>query len=325
MERGDWFDLRGNYRVQSKRQHSLSRLSGHWATLDSADLNSAAVNAHLRLDPQWRGQAKLEIRPALVERRAGEFAKEPDILYKRSNFIRSERSETMPSDIIDVRKALNRWRQRRSFTSSLLGHEVMLVIEKLIGDIEQISAIEYYVHEAGHCIGYDTDSKYRDGYFKVGGKTVWPLVYIEEFRADLLGFGFAASLLPSKTASSVFFYNVLLRLSSHIEGVRQYGHHPYGVIPFLLYATLRRSGLLGAPLDNGGSMVLNITTFTPEKIVQYAHQYAALARSEAVELDAEDGSDAAIRAALFYRSLLHQKIVDEFDAVVKSILIDCPH
>ncbi len=318
MRPGEPFEFFGHYRVQSKRISYPSRLAGCWAILLSSDPDSATINALLRSDPQWRGEAVVGIRPAFIGQRAGEFANEPDILYKRSHFARSGGSNDMPCDIIDIRKAAARWTGRRRFVSRLLGQETATEIEYTIGDVQRIAALEYYVHEAGHCIGYDTSSKYQDCYFRICGKTVWPLVYLEEFRADLLAFGFAASLLPPHTAAALFLYNVLLRLGSHIEGVEQRGHHPYGAIPFLLYASLRRTGFFISPASGKSGSSLRFESTAADDIVQHMRTLDALARAELVEPTALSGTDAALRAATFYRSLLDQNVVDEFDGIVGS-------
>jgi hypothetical protein len=318
VEQGKPFDFFGVYRVQSKRTGKPSRLVGRWATVRLPVLSCASVNTLLRSDPHWRGQASINIRPAFIERRIGEFENEPDILYKRSHFDQHDNSEKMPSDIIDVCKASARWNGRRRFMVGLLGLENANVVEGLIGDIGHVATVEYYMHEAGHCIGYDTASKYRDTYFRVEGKTVWPLVYTEEFRADLLSFGFAASLLSTRMAAATFFYNVLLRLGSHVEGVKQNGCHSYGTIPFLLYASLRRFGVLLAPSKTCSAASLNFATLTPEDIVDHMRELDAWVRSEVVERIDVGGTDAALRAALFYRSILTQDIVEEFDEIVGS-------
>lgn len=318
MRPGEPFEFFGQYRVQSKRISHPSRLAGCWAILRTYDPDSATINALLRSDPQWRGEAVVGIRPAFIGQRAGEFANEPDILYKRSHFYRADGSNDMPCDIIDVRKAAARWTERRRFASRLLGQETAMEVEDTIGDVQRIAALEYYVHEAGHCVGYDTISKYQDGYFQLRSKTVWPLVYLEEFRADLLAFGFAASLLPPHTAAAVFLYNVLLRLGSHIEGVEQRGQHPYGAIPFLLYALLRRTGFFILPASSKSGSSLRIKSIAADDIVQHMHSLDVLARAELVEPTALSGTDAALRAATFYRSLLDQNMVDEFDGIVGS-------
>ncbi|HDR7799708.1 TPA: hypothetical protein QCY03_003510 [Bacillus tropicus] len=321
MQRGEAFNIHGQYRVQSKRSSNSSRLIGCWALLPSDDPDSTMVNAILQSDPQWHGNAIVKIQPALIHKREGEFANEPDILYKRNHFVPYKRSDTMKSDIVDVRKAAERWNGRRPFAYKLFGKDVMTKVEELIGDIERVAALEYYMHEAGHCLGYGTANKYHDGYFQINKKTIWPLVYVEEFRADLLSFGFAASHLPPKTATAIFLYNIMLRFCSHFEGIMQCKQHPYGSIPVLLYSILRRTGFFLPISKSQKSSDFNIASLNIKDVIQHMLALNDLARSKLVESNSLKATDAALNAAKFYRTMLNHEIVHEFEIIISAASI----
>jgi hypothetical protein len=291
---------------------------GRWTNALIGGVDSDAVNSRLRSDPAWRGGALVNIRPALVEHREGEFAKEHDILYKRSHFEPALESDDMTSDLVDVRKAAVRWIDRRPHIETLFGTEVASILEARIGDIEQVAALEYYVHEGGHCLGYDTTKKHRDGYFQIEGRTVWPLVYVEELRADLLSFGMAADLAPADLAGAAFLYNILLRLGSHREGVLRDGRQPYGAIPLMLLTLLRRTGFVQIPAPSGREGRIGIATMDSEKILQIMRHLSDHARAALVEPGDKSGTDAALQAAAFYRQNLEAECVDTFKSVVEG-------
>jgi len=315
---GDSFDLFGRYRVQSKRAGHPSRLTGRWTNAMIGGVNSDVINNRLRSDPAWRGGALVNIRPALVEHREGEFAEEHDILYKRSHFERAPESDEMTSDLVDVRKAAERWIGRRPHIEALFGTEVTSILEARIGDVEKVAALEYYVHEGGHCLGYDTTKKHRDGYFQLEGKTVWPLVYVEELRADLLSFGMAADLAPADLAAAAFLYNILLRIGSHREGVLRDGRHPYGAIPHMLFTLLRRVGFFHIPEASGRNGQIEIAKMDDEKILQIMRHLSNHAQAVLVESRDKSGTDAALQAAEFYRQTMEAECVDTFKSVVES-------
>src|SRR4029077_9956015 len=242
---------------------------------------------------------------------------EPDVLYKRSHF-EPIGCDTMPSDIIDVLKAAERWSGRRAYVQKLFGDDVASELASRIGGVERIAALEYFVHEAGHCLGYDTAAKYRDGYFRIYGKTAWPLVYVEELRADLLSFGLAARYLPRDVAIAIFLYNLLLRFSSHLEGVDQRGHHPYGAIPFMLWGLLYRAGFIRPARDTERGRILVLSSLEPITIIRHMTALSKVARARLVEPASLQAIDSALLAAKFYRLLLDEKTVSFFDRAIAA-------
>lgn len=304
------FVLCGEYRVQSKGGGRPSRLVGTWLASD-CDEPSDGVNQVLRTDPDWRGKETVRIRGAIVEARLGEFAAEPDVLYKRSHFLPQTGSDAMDFDVVDVLKAAAQWGERSPFAVALFGRTSYFEIVQCIGDIAEIAAYEYYAHEFGHSLGYATAAKYRDGYFRVGGKTLWPLVYVEEFRADLLGFEFAAKNWSPETARAVFLYNLALRFGVHAQGIKQLKMSPYGPIPLFLYSQLRE---LGAIQPKGRGFA--ITDLSTNQLKGVLLQLGSVARKDLVESRTEHPTTAALRAAAFYRSMMDRRaLVQEYEHV----------
>jgi len=236
------FHFLGDYRVQSWRKSQPSSLSGRWVSTQPDQPTEATVNAQLMAHPHWGGDTRVALRAAIVTGRRGAFA-EPDILYKCSNFLPATSSPAMTTNIVDVRKATANWRRRLPLMRRLLGEDAFGAVDEIIGDIERIVVDEYMFHEAGHCLGYSTDQKYRDGYFRLGGATRWPLIYVEELRADLLAFGLAADALATERAAAMMLYNLLLRVAADVEAGPE-APRPYGFIPSILVSMLEDCGWL---------------------------------------------------------------------------------
>jgi len=97
-----------------------------------------------------------------------------------------------------------------------------------------------------------------EGYFQPAGRAAWPLIYVEEFRADILSFGFAADRLEERQAASVFLYNVLLRFGVHLEGKAKDNSDPYGPIPVMLYLLLRRLGWFELEAPHAGEIQVSV-------------------------------------------------------------------
>lgn len=298
MHRGSEFALIGNYRVQSRSRGEASRLIGLWGVPSDGELNNGLVNGSLRRHPLWLGKRTVSLAAAFVSERHGAFLSEPDILYKRSHFVSHDPKSTMSFDVVDVAKAAALWANRRRYLRALLGHSCLLNAETLIGDVRIVAADEYFAHEAGHLLGYDTTSKYGDGYFRVAGRTAWPLIFVEEFRADIVSFEFAAELLNERRAAALFLYNVLLRLGAHIEAADKSAIEPYGSIPLMLFALLTDVGWI-EPGDRGAA--IRLTSMQPTDIVAVMRKCAEIGCRLLVapELEAKSGLDVALNAARY--------------------------
>jgi hypothetical protein len=319
VQPGESFTFQGVYRVQSKTRGSPSYLAGRWAECESGELCVQEVNRLLAEDPLWRGRSRVEIRPAFVSERIGEFRNEPDILYKQSHFTPDIDHTGMPTNIVDVTKAVLNWRERRSAMLALLGASVYADACSLISGLESVVFNEYAVHEAGHSLGFDTATKYSAGYFRVDGKTAWPLVYVEEFRADLLSFGFAANLLEEPQAAALFLYNVLLRLGVHLQARAQGAPNPYGLVPLMLYSLLRSLGWIRP--GNKSAAPVQFLSLAPAELATLMRECTAHGREHLAEpeLRVSDKIDAAIIAAGYHRNIATDcKVVREFSSVIEK-------
>ena len=320
MHLGSQFELIGGYRVQSRSRGEHSRLVGNWSVPSEGELSNDLVNGSLRRHPLWCGKATVSLAAAFVNERHGAFLNEPDILYKRSHFASCDPQNDMPFDIVDVVKATQRWRNRRSYLRALLGRSRLAEAETLIGDIEIVSADEYFVHEAGHLLGYDTTSKYDDGYFRVAGRTAWPLIFVEEFRADIASFEFAAELLDEARAGALFLYNVLLRLGAHLEAADVSDAVPYGSIPLMLFSLLTEVGWI-EPGDRGAAIRLAGTK--PAEIAKVMRECAEIVCRLLIapELERKSGTDVAINAARYFNGVRnHSATVGQFERACASAL-----
>jgi hypothetical protein len=309
------FQHEGAYRVQSRREYAHAVLEGDWYRAAGL-IDNATINAALRAHPSWRGGAEVQLRPALVSRRDGKFQSEPDILYKRALFMPSASSQAMKADMVDVLKAKQKWRERSPYVRALLPDDVGTMLAS-VRDIELTIANEYVVHEAGHFLAYDVLSKQRDGYFTAVGKTAWPLVYLEELRADLNAFGFAARLLPTENAVQIFFYNLMLRFGMHREAIARQQQAPYGLVPYLLFHVLHALGFVRV-LERHGQYHLRLASTAPADVLYMMHACAAHAQ---VALNAcecgPDALDNAIRAANYIQRCLRDAArVEAFDKVM---------
>lgn len=311
------FELAGAYRVQSRRDYAPAVLEGHWYRAPGL-IDNAAINAALQAHPSWRGAAQVRLRPALIARREGKFLSEPDILYKRELFVPAPDSDAMTADMVDVLKAQRNWHERGAHLRAILrcDYEAM---RAALRDPALTIANEYVVHEAGHFLAYDVIAKQRDGYFRAAGKTVWPLVYLEELRADLNAFGFAARLLPVESAVQVFFYNLMLRFGVHREGIVRQGLAPYGLVPYLLFHVLHTLGFLRVR-ERGGRHHLALATTRPAAVLDTMHACAAHAAARLNEREALDGPlDHAIVAARYLHACLQDGArVQDFDKLMNQ-------
>lgn len=297
------FTLEGSYRVQSRRDYAPAVLEGEWYCAPGL-ISNDRVNRALQAHPLWQGITQVVLRPAVVSRRIGKFASEPDILYKRELFIPSPGTALMTADIVDVLKAKQNWIGRVSYLNMLFPDDCQQILQRLHG-LELIIANEYVLHEAGHFLAYDVCAKQRDDYFTVMGSTAWPLVYLEELRADLNAFGFAVQLLSPEKASQLFLYNLMLRFGVHREGIVREQGAPYGLVPYLLFYLLQELGFINLRQLHGTSFFRLISVDTKELIaVMEASARHAEQELNALELVADTPLNRAISAASYVRHRL---------------------
>jgi hypothetical protein len=213
----------------------------------------------------------------------------------------------MPTNIVDVRKAAANWRRRLPLMRRLVGEGAFSTVNEIIGSIERTAADEYMFHEAGHCLGYSTDRKYHDGYFRLGGATHWPLIYVEELRADLLAFGLAADALAPEQAAAMMLYNLLLRVTADVEAGPE-SPRPYGSIPSILLGMLKDSGWLTIAPANPR---IRIASLDPRDIIMVMSWCGREIISNLVipEQGMDDPVDVAIHTAKWLKSRLRKGLV----------------
>ena len=316
------FLLQGQYRVQSRRQYSLSTLKGEWYC-EQGLVSNEEINSQLSKHLQWLGTNQVKLRAALITKRSGKFHEEPDILYKREFFIPASHSEPMTVDIVDVLKSKRKWFERLGSTQKLFTNETcQYVLNKLL-KLELIIAKEYVFHEAGHFIGYDIYAKQKDNYFCAAGKTVWPLIYLEELRADLNAFGFAAQMLPAEQAAQSFLYNIFLRFGGHYHGMLTTLNAPYGIVPYLLFCLLIEFEIITV-VRKQNCYSLHIKKANSEHIIESMRICAKHAEIElnAIEIKLSNPIDRAIAAAKYIKSRLNKKEFIKEYALIMDIKKD---
>ena len=292
---GGRFRFCGRYRVQSRLEEGPALLEGRWAN-GAAGLGADDVNAALRGAALWAGTAEVDLRAAEVSRRVGVFAEAADALYYRELFRPAGGSEPMRTDVLDVPKLREHWRRRRPDAARVLGAAALARLEELVGDVGRTGTNEYLCHEAGHALGHDVRSKYAAGYFRLGGKTAWPLVFVEEHRADLHALGFALDLLPRREALAVFAYHVVHRLGLAAFSTRT-GGEGSGAVPYLLFGVLLDEGWLRA---DAGVPAESLAERALLDVMRHCADHAAEALT-APELAAPGLEDVALRASAYYR------------------------
>lgn len=311
------FQLHGLYRVQGSLQPAPSRLVGCWLERRPELLDDEQLNRCLQRHRLWRGRFRCKLKPAVVRKREGLFATRPDILYKRSFFSPTAGCMAMTTDIVDVLKAESLWQQRRAYAVALLGEDGHAAAISQITDLPCTIANEYYLHEAGHGLGYDVDHKTADGYFRPGGRPAAALIALEEVRADMHALGIALRTLSEAAASAVFVYNVLLRLGIHLEALAAGRAAPYGFIPYLLFRELLSAGL-NLDFDTG-----SLVWPARERLLEMMELVAQRAEQQITspELTAPDWIGSAVAAAGYVRAALsdHQALA-QFEQTVQSAL-----
>jgi hypothetical protein len=306
------FYYSGLYRVQSRKKMGPAEIRGNWLEGFDTILDSTRVNAELRADPRAIWHRPIDLKVADIRQRTGMFEVEPDILYKKDFFEPDQGREPLPCNVVDAGKSLLFWQKRWPYIEALFGSAAN-ELSTLIPDLIAVIANEYYCHEAGHSLGYAVEAKYADGYFRPGKRTAWPLIWIEEFRADLHSFGYAIRMLSERQAVAVFAYNLLLRLGLECSSVRD-STDGYGAVPFLLYSTLCDLGLLSVVRTHGHT-ALALSSLNPQYLVEIMKQCDRHADESftSIELSSMDYIDGALSAATYYRERLsNQNYLSEY-------------
>lgn len=321
------FHYAGNYRVQGKKSYSQSKLIGSWVSSAKGILTSEEINLALECHSCWSGQTIL-MRPAVITKRTGQFASQMDILYKRDLFSNDVESSLMVCDIVDVAKGMSLWKKRLSLAHNMFDVDSLKFLQNMfLEDCSETVANELLLHEGGHFIGYDINSKMSDSYFKINENYLWPLIFLEEMRADFHAFGLASKVLDIEAASKVFLFTVVTRLVAHVEGIVNSGIAPYGAVPYFLYHFLFSNGFLGIKKVND-RYVFSIKCLCIDKIskVMMQCEIHALELVTLPEFKANGVIDAATCSANYARSrFLDSDVLSGYDVLMNNFIEGIKH
>jgi hypothetical protein len=293
MNTGD-FHYIGMYRVQSRKKGQHSEIIGSWRN-EHDGLSSEKLNEFIARHPWWKGRSTVQMRSADVCFRSGMFASDPDILVKKQFFSPEEGTPPMEFDFVDVNKSYQFWHERKPYLQSLFGEQSNELFA-LIPSLKFTIVNEYYCHEAGHCLGYDVRSKYEEGYFRLKGKSLWPLIFVEEYRADLHSFTIAAQTLPAAAAAAIFIYNLLLRWGVEAQSLST-SQSAYGSVPYLLFCFLYHEGFIEVT-EHG----LRLAATDQQAIISMMHKAGEHAFEQLTSFEMEgDKTQGAIMAANYFR------------------------
>lgn len=241
FESGSPFDAACLYRFQSQRAAETGSLSG--AILNGAGtISSADVNAILRYQALWHGQAEVKLTPIAVSARNGVFSRHDDALYYKRNF-RDVRGVLPDSDLLDVTKLRQLFDERLPILASVFVPNALSWLISCLGRMEVAAINEYMCHEAGHCIGVPIGDKHQGGFFRAAGRLLWPLIFAEEYRADINAWGLAVSGLDRRVAGGVVAYTLLHRFGLAALNLTR-GRPGVGFVPFLHFAGLVDAGFM---------------------------------------------------------------------------------
>jgi hypothetical protein len=163
------------------------------------------------------------------------------VLYKHDLFTADEGTPALTTNLVDLEKVEQRWRSTATTFGSLWSPRTVERLETI--DPREVFRHEYFVHEAGHLVGFDVDAKVSSGYFRPGGRLAWRLVYVEEVRADLHALALATEVLQVEQAVDVFYGHVATRFGM-MAPEDSGGKAPFGLVPYLLYVALAELGLV---------------------------------------------------------------------------------
>jgi len=259
------FSLTASYRMQSRRHPEEGALRGVLIVDAANTLNSNSVNELLKNHRLWDGHSVVALTPAIIEGRSGIFRTDNDALYYRDNFVRIESTPSIATDLLDVTKLKSLYTSRLSLVEQIFTPESFDWLASKFSSIERTAIDEYMCHEAGHRFGYSVSDKYQAGFFRWGGKLRWPLVYAEEYRADVNSWEFALRYLEQSDAIRVVLYTIVHRFGLAAENM-QLGRPGAGYIPFLHFINLLRSDFF-RPVNHAGHCVLDIPSIHSDSVV----------------------------------------------------------
>jgi hypothetical protein len=285
-----------------------SLLSGSWwhATDGLNTLDYPQINNLIQIHTDWTGLHHFSsLRTAFVTHRSGAFAEHDDALYYATNF---KCTDSMPEyDILDIVKLEEIWRRRLPYLEVVMHSKVIEYALEHGHRILTHANNEYHCHEGGHRLGSSIESKCQSGYFRPMGRLIWPLVFVEEHRADLLSLDFALRLLSGEHATLAFLYQILHRFGL-ASFSRLNGKCFDGAVPYLLFCKLLELGLIATTTENGRPCIA-FCTFDYSCFSEAMNLLVGDVRRDLVncEIESNLGLDMAINAMCYYRRYTHNE------------------
>lgn len=297
------FAFSGKYRFQSEQQAEFGTLNGE--TVERAEtLTLVELNSYLRTHERWHGNSLVLLKAAIFSERRGVFSRHADGLYYARNF--SDSSQPFSNDLLDLVKLQCLFDERTPLLRSVLTAEAFDWLLEMIGDVHRAVVNEYMCHEAGHCLGYSVGEKYKDGFFRFGGRLRWPLIYLEEYRADTNSWSIADRLLKPSAATSVVAYTFAHRLGLAIGNLRE-GRPGAGYIPFLHFSSLLKRGALRLESTSSGPR-LSFGRFDQTSLLEAALDAAAAVDRDINASEASQNHEDCAEASLQFA---FQRLQDE--------------
>jgi len=234
----------GAYRFQSYREAKPGSL--HGLLIEQPDpLSLFDINRCLHTHERWHGHSQVNLKAAPVQQRTGVFECHTDALYYARNFDHAINSP-VNHDLLDLTKLSALFAQRLPLLQSIFSTDAFDWVLDIIGEIHRTIVNEYMCREGGHCLAYPVNEKYDSNFFRFGGRLRWPLIYMEEHRADANSWAIAARLLKTRAAAAVVLSMLTHRLGLAGENLRS-GRPGAGDIP--LFHFFFAAQTVGVPID----------------------------------------------------------------------------
>jgi hypothetical protein len=304
------------YRFQSHRRPEMGALRGSIVQVSTA-LSADRVNEQLRGDPRWRGRSLVNLKVALVRQRTGAFHTNSDALYYHRNFRDVEGTE-IDSDLLDITKLQALFADRLTEIAAIFVPEAYSWLISLIGPVESAATNEYMCHEAGHRLSFAVDEKFESGFFRRGGRLAWPLIYLEEYRADANSWDIAAQTLENFEVARVVLYTLVHRFGLAVQNLRL-GRPGAGYVPFLHFAAMVDCGLLKVA-EAQGRRALDFVTRDIEAVSRAAAETAAVVDHEINRREHSADNDESAEAMLDYAvaRLARDDLTNSFGRLMRS-------
>ena len=126
----------------------------------------------------------------------------------------------------------------------------------------------------------------------------WPLVYMEEYRADVNSWKIASRALALASAAQLIIYTLLHRFGLAAQNLRG-GRPGAGYVPFLHFEALVTHKALRV-VERGGHMLLDVGVRDPASLLEAAMNAAMIVDNEINGRDFTHAPDQSAEAMLAY-------------------------